>query len=76
MVIERGVSDASASTIWRWLHEDAIKPWQTRSWIFPRDPQFAAKAGRVLDLYDRVFEGTRLRPDEYVICADAETQTQ
>ena len=69
-MIERGVTDASASTIWRWLHEDAIKPWQTRSWIFPRDPQFAEKAGRVLDLYDRVFEGKRLRPDEYVICAD------
>jgi hypothetical protein len=28
LVIERGVTDASASTIWRWLHEDAIKPWQ------------------------------------------------
>jgi hypothetical protein len=36
LVIERGVTEASASTIWRWLHEDAIKPWQTRSWIFPR----------------------------------------
>ena len=76
LVIERGVTDASASTIWRWLHEDAIKPWQTRSWIFPRDPDFAAKAGRVLDLYDRVFEGKRLRPDEYVICADEKSQLQ
>src|SRR5215210_580222 len=38
LVIERGVTDASASTIWRWLHQDAIKQWQTRSWIFPRDP--------------------------------------
>ena len=36
LVIERGVTDASASTIWRWLHEDALKPWQTRSWIFAR----------------------------------------
>ncbi len=26
LVIERGVTEASASTIWRWLHEDAIKP--------------------------------------------------
>jgi len=43
LVVERGVTDASASTIWRWLHEDAIKPWQTRSWIFPRDPDFAEK---------------------------------
>jgi hypothetical protein len=76
LVIERGVTDASASTIWRWLHEDAIKPWQTRSWIFPRDPQFAEKAGGVLDLYARVFEGKRLRPDEYVICADEKSQLQ
>ena len=76
LVIERGVTDASASTIWRWLHEDAIKPWQTRSWIFPRDPDFAEKAGRVLDLYARTFEGKRLRPDEYVISADEKTQLQ
>jgi hypothetical protein len=75
-VIERGVTDASASTIWRWLHEDAIKPWQTRSWIFPRDPDFAEKAGRVLDLYARIFEGKRLRPNEYVICADEKSQLQ
>lgn len=70
------MTEASASTIWRWLTEDAIKPWQTRSWIFPRDPDFAAKAGRALDLYARVFEGKRLRPDEYVICADEKSQLQ
>jgi len=76
LVLERGVTNASASTIWRWLHDDASKPWQTRSWIFPRDPDFAWKAGRVLDLYERVFEGRRLRPDEYVICADEKSQLQ
>jgi hypothetical protein len=76
LVLERGVTDASASTLWRWLHDDAIKPWQTRSWIFPRDPAFAEKAGRVLDLYARLFEGKRLRPDEYVICADEKSQLQ
>jgi DDE superfamily endonuclease len=76
LVIERGVTEASASTIWRWLHEDAIKPWQTRSWIFPRDPEFAVKAGRALDLYARVSDGKRLRPDEYVISADEKTQLQ
>jgi len=73
LVIERGVTEASASTIWRWLHDDAIKPWQTRSWIFPRDALFAEKAGRALDLYARIFDGKRLRPDEYVICADEKT---
>jgi hypothetical protein len=76
LVIERGVTDASASTIWRWLHDDALKPWQQRSWIFLRDPDFARKAGRVLDLYQRRFEGRRLRPNEYVICADEKTQLQ
>jgi hypothetical protein len=76
LVIERGVTEASASTIWRWLHDDAIKPWQTRSWIFPRDPAFPEKAGRVLDFYARVFEGRGLRPDEYVICADEKSQLQ
>ncbi len=76
LVIERGLSDASASTIWRWLHDDALKPWQQRCWIFVRDPVFAAKAGVVLDLYQRRFQGRRLRPDEYVICADEKTQLQ
>ena len=76
LVVQRGVTNASASTIWRWLHDDALKPWQQRSWIFVRDPAFAGKAGRVLDLYQRRFEGRRLRPDEYVICADEKTQLQ
>ena len=41
--IRRGiVADIGGTTIWRWLHEDAIKPWTLRSWVFPRDPQFAA----------------------------------
>jgi len=75
-VIERGVTDASASTIWRWLHDDAIKPWQRRCWIFMRDPLFREKAVRALDLYERVFEGRRLRPDEYVISADEKSQLQ
>jgi hypothetical protein len=76
VVIERGVTDASASTIWRWLHDDALKPWQQRCWIFIRDPCFGEKAGPVLDLYQRRFEGHRLRPDEYVICADEKSQLQ
>jgi hypothetical protein len=53
-----------------------LRPWQQRSWIFVRDPDFAEKAGRVLDLYQRRFEGRRLRPDEYLICADEKSQLQ
>src|SRR5262249_32182291 len=41
----------SASTIDRWLAADALKPWQHRSWISVHDPEFAAKAAAVLDLY-------------------------
>ncbi len=66
----------SASTVRRWLAEDAIKPWQHRSWIFPRDPDFAVKAGRVLDLYQRVWGGVALGEDEYVISADEKSQLQ
>jgi transposase len=66
----------SASTVRRWLHDDAIKPWQHRSWIFPRDRDFAAKAARVLDLYARIWNGTELGCDEYVISADEKSQLQ
>src|SRR5689334_5166792 len=30
----------SRSTVWRILDRSAIKPWQYRYWIFPRDPNF------------------------------------
>lgn len=70
------VKAVSASTVRRWLAEDAIKPWQYRSWIFPRDPDFAVKAGRVLDLYDRRWNGRPLHDDDYVISADEKSQLQ
>jgi hypothetical protein len=60
----------SPSTVRRWLAADAIRPWQHRSWIFPRDPHFAVRAGCVLDLYQREWEGRPLGDDEYVISAD------
>ena len=66
----------SDKTIWRWLHEDAIRPWQHRTWIFPRDPNFRSKAGRVLDLYEGYWEGTALRDDEFVISTDEKTSIQ
>lgn len=70
------VRPVSTSTIGRWLAADAIKPWQHRSWIFPRDPEFAVKAARVLDLYQRRFNGIELAADEYVISADEKSQLQ
>ena len=76
-VVSEGLVDAiSSSTVRRWLHADAIKPWRYRSWIFPRDPNFAGKAARVLDLYARVFDGVPLGPGDYVISADEKSQLQ
>jgi hypothetical protein len=75
--IERGiVCSISGTTVWRYLSEDAIRPWAWRSWIFPRDPDFACKAGRVLDLYERRWEGELLHPGDYVISADEKSQLQ
>lgn len=66
----------SASTVRRILKQDAIKPWQYRSWISVRDPHFAAKATRVLELYQRRWEGKALGADEYVISSDEKTSIQ
>jgi len=70
------VTSISPATIGRWLAADAIKPWQHRSWIFPRDPDFAAKAARVLDLYARRWQGEPLGEADYVISADEKSQLQ
>lgn len=70
------VAKISDSTVWRWLSEDAIRPWQHRCWIFPRDPDFTAKASRILDLYEGVFEGEPLKDDEFVLSTDEKTSIQ
>jgi DDE superfamily endonuclease len=70
------VASISHSTVWRWLNADAIRPWQHRCWIFPRDPQFAFKAGRILDLYERRWQGQPLRADEFVLSTDEKTSIQ
>lgn len=66
----------SVSTIWRLLDQDALKPWRHRSWLFPRDPEFAAKAGRVLDLYAGWWGGQPLDPADCIISADEKTSIQ
>jgi DDE superfamily endonuclease len=76
-VVTRGiVAEISGTTIWRWLSQDAIRPWRSRSWIFPRAPDFEAKAGRVLDLYARNWQGKQLGKRDYVISADEKTSIQ
>ena len=76
-VIRRGiVAKISGTTIWRWLNQDAIRPWYHRSWIFPSDPQFEPKAGKVLDLYQGYWEDEPLQENEFVISADEKTSIQ
>ncbi|MGX4695392.1 IS630 family transposase [Streptomyces sp. JNUCC 63] len=76
-VAARAIADTiSASTVRRWLKEDAIKPWQHQSWIFITDPAFRPRAERVLDLYARIRNGEALGADEYVISADEKTSIQ
>lgn len=76
LVTRAVVAAISAATVWRVLDSDAIRPWFHRSWIAPRDPNFATKAAVALDLYARVFEGKALTKHEFVICADEKTSVQ
>jgi hypothetical protein len=66
----------SRSTVWRILDQDAIKPWQFKYWIFPRDPEFAEKARRILDLYAGYWYGMPLGPKDYILSADEKTSIQ
>ncbi|MDW4909997.1 IS630 family transposase [Streptomyces sp. ADMS] len=76
-VVARTIAGSiSASTVRRWLKDDALKPWQHRSWIFTRDPDFRTKAARIMDLYARAFDGVPLGQDEYVISSDEKTSIQ
>ena len=77
VLLNEGIVQAiSPATVWRCLAADALRPWRHHSWIYPRDPDFARKAGRVLDLYERVWEGEPLGPNDYVISADEKTSIQ
>jgi len=76
-VARRGlVASISGQTLWRWLDQDAIRPWQHRSWIFPRDSDFQAKAERVSDLYQGLWDHQALGADDYIISADEKTSIQ
>ena len=66
----------SRSTVWRMLHEAAIKPWQYEHWLFPKDPRFAEKAGPILDLYAGTWEGEPLGSKDYVLSMDEKTSIQ
>jgi len=77
-VITDGIcSNVSASTVRRWLSQEALKPWQYQSWIFITDPNFESKAQRALDpLYARQWDGRPPSADEFVISSDEKTSIQ
>ncbi len=41
----------AASTVWRWLQAEHIKPWRFRMWQQVRDPQFLPHAREILSRY-------------------------
>jgi transposase len=71
-IIKAGLAgQISSSSVLRILAEHPSKPWQYQSWIYPRDPDFAAKATVILDLYQGYYQGKRLRPGDRIISVDA-----
>jgi DDE superfamily endonuclease len=70
------VAEISGATLWRWLSQDALRPWRFRSWIFPRDPAFFRKAAPILDLYEGFWNGLPLAAHDCVLCANEKTSIQ
>jgi transposase len=76
-VARAGAAEAlSASSVLRILAEHPVKPWQYQSWISPRDPDFAAKATVILDLYQGFYQGTKLGPRDRILSVDAKPSIQ
>jgi len=66
----------SLRSVQRILKANALKPWRYLSWMHPRDPNFVAKVKVILDLYQFIFAGNSLGPDDHVLCADEKTSIQ
>jgi hypothetical protein len=70
VIREEGLADLSYGSFARILAQHALKPWRFRYWLFPRDPDFLAKASVILDLYGGFWDGQPLGPHDYVLSAD------
>ena len=66
----------AVSSLLRILAENPVKPWQYQSWIYPRDPDFAAKATVILDLYRGFYQGKPLGPGDRILSFDAKPSIQ
>jgi hypothetical protein len=64
----------SVSSVLRILAEHPVKPWQYRSWIYPRDPDFETKAKVIVDLYQGCYHGEPLGPGDRILSFDAKPQ--
>jgi transposase len=69
-------SPMSVTSLLRILAENPVKPWQYQSWIFPRDPDFEAKAKVILDLYQGFYQGEPLGPGDRILSFDAKPSIQ
>ena len=67
-------SPMSASSVLRILAEHPVKPWQYQSWIYPRDPDFEARAKVIVDLYQGCYQGEPLGPGDRILSFDAKPQ--
>ena len=67
-------SPMSASSVLRILAEHPVKPWQYQSWIYPRDPDFEARAKVIVDLYQGYYQGEPLGPGDRILSFDAKPQ--
>ncbi len=72
----RAGEPVSVTSLLRILAENPVKPWQYQSWIFPRDPDFEAKAKVILDLYQGFYQGEPLGPGDRIISVDAKPSIQ
>jgi hypothetical protein len=68
-----GLNHLSQASLGRILNQYALKPWQYRYWLYPRDPDFVSKACVVLDLYAGLWQGQPLGVNEYVLSAAEKT---
>jgi transposase len=66
----------SASSVLRILAENPVRPWRYQAWIFPRDPDFEAKATVILDLYQGFYQGESLGEGDRVLSFDAKPSIQ
>ena len=67
-------SPMSAPSVLRILAEHPVKPWQYQSWIYPRDPDFEARAKVIVDLYQGFYQGEPLGPGDRIVSFDAKPQ--